>query len=51
MQVGGNGPNVEERVLAFGDGGVGRCLLLLPAGTESELLTTLDDWASLVSGR
>ena len=98
--VGGNGPNVEERVLAFGDGwfpqcgglatvddlvvrvaalrrraadagrgpipvtvfntppeksvlgaladgGVDRCLLLLPAGTESELLTTLDEWALL----
>lgn len=101
--VGGNGPNVEDRVLAFGDGwfpqcgglatvddlvvrvaalrrraadagrgpipvtvfntppeksvlgaladgGVDRCLLLLPAGTEPELLNTLDEWALLARG-
>lgn len=102
--VGGNGPGVEDRVLAFGDGwfpqcggladvdelgrraaalrmraadagrgpipvtvfntppdkrlldalagaGIDRCLLLLPAGTEPELLTTLDEWMALAAGR
>jgi probable F420-dependent oxidoreductase len=100
--VGGNGPGVEDRVLAFGDGwfpqcdgladagelseraaalrrrateagretipvtvfntppddrllaaladaDLDRCLLLLPAGTESQLLTQLDEWAPLAS--
>ncbi|WP_053204382.1 LLM class F420-dependent oxidoreductase [Jiangella muralis] len=100
--VGGNGPGVEDRVLAFGDGwfpqcdgladvdelsrrvaalrrraadagrgpipvtvfnpppdkrlldglaagGIDRCLLLLPAGPESELLGTLDEWAPLAA--
>lgn len=101
--VGGNGPGVEDRVLAFGDGwfpqcggladvdelsgraaalrrraadigrgsipitvfntppdgrlldefaaaGVDRCLLLLPAGTESQMVAQLDEWAPLASG-
>jgi probable F420-dependent oxidoreductase len=34
----------------FAAAGVDRCLLLLPAGTEAEILSRLDDWAPLASG-
>jgi len=36
---------------ALADAGIDRCLLLLPAGAESELLGRLDAWAPLASGR
>lgn len=34
---------------AFASAGVARCLLLLPAGTEAEILERLDDWVPLAS--
>ncbi|MGW0810432.1 LLM class F420-dependent oxidoreductase [Nonomuraea sp. NPDC002799] len=41
----------DRRLLdALADAGLDRCLLLLPAGTESQLLAQLDEWAPLASG-
>lgn len=40
----------DRRLLdALADGGMDRCLLLLPAGTESQMLAQLDGWAPLAS--
>jgi probable F420-dependent oxidoreductase len=36
---------------AFAAAGVDRCLLLLPAGTEAEILGRLDDWTALADRR
>jgi probable F420-dependent oxidoreductase len=40
----------DSRLLdTLADGGIDRCLLLLPAGTESRMLARLDEWAPFAS--
>ncbi|MBE1468586.1 hypothetical protein [Kibdelosporangium phytohabitans] len=40
----------DDRMLdTLADAGIDRCLLLLPAGPESQMLTQLDEWAPLTS--
>jgi probable F420-dependent oxidoreductase len=44
-----NAPPDPKSLDALADAGIDRCLLLLPAATESELLSQLDAWAPLAS--
>ncbi|HEY8473570.1 MAG TPA: LLM class F420-dependent oxidoreductase [Natronosporangium sp.] len=46
-----NVPPDPESLAALADGGIDRCLILLQAGTESELLRQLDAWAPLAAGQ
>jgi hypothetical protein len=46
-----NAPPDAGSLNALADAGIDRCLLLLPAATESELLGQLDTWAPLASGQ
>jgi alkanesulfonate monooxygenase SsuD/methylene tetrahydromethanopterin reductase-like flavin-dependent oxidoreductase (luciferase family) len=46
-----NAPPDAGSLNALADAGIDRCLLLLPAATESELLGQLDAWAPLASGQ
>jgi probable F420-dependent oxidoreductase len=45
-----NAPPDNRLLDAFADAGIDRCLLLLPAGPESQMLAHLDEWAPLASG-
>lgn len=45
-----NTPPDRHLLDALADAGLNRCLLLLPAGTESQMLAQLDEWAPLAAG-
>ncbi|MEV0616585.1 LLM class F420-dependent oxidoreductase [Nonomuraea sp. NPDC050404] len=45
-----NAPPERRFLDAVADAGLDRCLLLLPPGTESDLLARLDEWAPLAPG-